>query len=404
MDNPINQIRQYKAAQAWGKAVQSAPPKAIVAREVGYDATQGKAVIETDDGGQVFAESITNGYRGPNQAVRLNQAGNFITADSMPRPKRETVKKTERKVYGKLKILYLKDGVLWIGGDRATPKKLKTNIDPQLIYSFNNLGDGDKYVVTGKAKDSTAVISVLNDKAKTAPNFTSPDVTAFPITIDPGSFFLPPIAKGHGFFANYYPARYWYRDRHADLGASDPQNHPTFIYPDETRTAFSIPSTERPGATESSDDWKIWLASKNLEATLVNRLRKPSIDSSLIYEIYVYRNGALTQLYTSIGATSSSTPTPLENISLFSYVNWVGQRAYSLVLENNLSVQAAGTYSSVWAQRSAVNLDYTKDRQCWITVAREGAAVNGFVKQKDIRTYAYKIPKGSQVLAMSYHP
>jgi hypothetical protein len=145
--HPIEAIQNYKAGQQLKAALKPVAKSSIGATEIGFDANQGKAVIATEDGGQLYTESITNGYRGPGQAVRIDRDGSVIVSDSMPRPKTPEIKTETPILYRKLQILYITGSgnkiAYYVGGFQRKPIKVGTIGDGWQAASLENNGLAD---------------------------------------------------------------------------------------------------------------------------------------------------------------------------------------------------------------------------------------------------------------------
>jgi hypothetical protein len=132
--HPIEAIQNYKAGQQLKAALKPVAKSSIGATEIGFDANQGKAVIATEDGGQLYTESITNGYRGPGQAVRVDRDGSVIVSDSMPRPKTPEIKTETPILYRKLEA-EIKSPIMSavFSGSRSRLERSVTGGRPQVL-------------------------------------------------------------------------------------------------------------------------------------------------------------------------------------------------------------------------------------------------------------------------------
>ena len=158
LDDPIANIKalreQIRQAGAYGAAERAReaslnPPAAEYA---GFDARSGEAILKLPNGELVRGQPIFNSLIQPGDRVILDPATGRPFADQVsvsPQPP-EIVEPEPAEVFGKLKILYYTpDGGLWIGGDRAVPKRIG-QWDGSRQWSISNLGSGaNRFVVSG---------------------------------------------------------------------------------------------------------------------------------------------------------------------------------------------------------------------------------------------------------------
>lgn len=110
---------------------------------------------------------------GGHEAATAREA---VHTDRRARPK--------SKNFGKIKILFSKkDGdqtVFYIGGDRATPKRIFSTKHPAAVALIHNLGDGDRYIVGivfyKNERESEIVILSPSPWMISPPKRTQPDV------------------------------------------------------------------------------------------------------------------------------------------------------------------------------------------------------------------------------------
>jgi hypothetical protein len=89
--NPIELLKTHKATRDYAAAVKSSQAQTMArdrtqfaGRVVGVDASRGLVAIDTDDLGRINAESNTNGYLVPGQAVIATRDGGRFWVDGMP--------------------------------------------------------------------------------------------------------------------------------------------------------------------------------------------------------------------------------------------------------------------------------------------------------------------------------
>lgn len=397
--SPIDLIRQHKAQQQLKTAIKKPTRSEIGATEIGFDANQGKAVIATEDGGQLYTESITNGYRGPNQPVRVNRDGSVIVSDSMPRIKPVVTTAPTATVYGKLKILFSYKGALWIGADRRTPKRLNIKLNPARVLSFDNLGDGDKYIVSGVDAESEKLVTVTNGKRSISPDGFDFSLSGGVTNPLEAGFFVPPPAKGHGLFIR--PSTEIENSIYWNVITSDSVANQDYIYPGISQPSYVVVP---PGETfvETELRWRVRLADRGIKSTLIESLSKESRFAPLISRKYIYRSGALTLM----GEVSSFDPPPAQlpnyaAIPYFDYPNWINKSLYTIQMQSGYQIPT--TIADI--QQAALNRNYTIDRTVAVTVSTESPGdYNVFKRSRTIPAKTYKIPAAAVPIAYSYHP
>jgi hypothetical protein len=412
--DPIRAIQTYKAGQQLKAALKPATKSPIGATDIGFDANQAKAVIKTEDGGQLYAQSITNGYRFPGQAVRVDQDGSAIVSDSAPRIKLAPTSDVASQAYGKLKILYFDKGALWIGGDRRIPKRLKTDfaLDLNNYLSFNNLGDGDRYILSGRDL-ALGRIATIKNGVKLAPpvgiDFGVVDSRDFRnLFVNPG-YFSANSGFGHGFFLNNV----------ADLGASaiywdginyEKISNPDFYYNLDQDAGAGLwwisPGVSRPVSystlydmfgvpDDNSDRWGVSFVSKNLDSIGVWHAvenSNPNGGGFGFLERYIYRRKTeqLELFGTSFTATRPATG---PEIGIYDFPNWVGKNVYSI------------RHISAFDNPTVRDLAQDRDRNLTISISQEAPGdIQLFQAKKTIKTPVYRIPKTAIIRAYSYHP
>jgi hypothetical protein len=396
--HPIEAIQNYKAGQQLKAALKPVAKSPIGATEIGFDANQGKAVIDTEDGGQLYTRSITNGYRGPGQAVRVDRDGSVIQSDSMPRPKVPVAETATPKVYGKLKILYIYNGALWIGGDRRIPKRLNTNftLDSNNRFSFNNLGDGDKYILSGFNSADTGIETIAGGKKALIPNglsFTLTDSAQFKnLFLFPG-YFSVDQGFGHGLFVNNLAdlgasAKYWDGINHDSISnpdyyydlVQDSGSGNWWIAPGVSKPVLYIRGIENNAPYFRSNTWGVHFASKNLDSIGVWSWDQTNGGGIRRY-IYRRKTGQL-----DFFGMAPDSPV-VQQIGIYDFPNWVGSKVYST------------------RQATAIDFQQGRDRQFPIAIAKESPGnFDLFEPEKTIKTPVYRIPKTAVIRAYSYHP
>jgi hypothetical protein len=305
----------------------------------------------------------------------------------------------KRKIYGKLKILYTYDGALWIGGDRSTPKLLDTGlaIDSGSRLSFNNLGDGDQYILSGYDPIAGNIATIKNGVKTVNPStqlFTLNDSATFRnLFLFPG-YFGSVQGFGHGLFlynlANLgAAATYW--DGENSQTASNPDFASDVVQDSGSGNWWIAPGVSRPvsylrGEADGAEffratTWGVHFASKNLESIGVWSFGQSAANPAIAHYIYRTATGQLEAFGVDPGIYSGPP------IGIYHYPNWVGDRVYSV------------------NQTSPDDFTQDLDRQIPIAIAEEFPGdFQRFRSSGQITTPVYAIPGTAVIRAYSYHP
>jgi hypothetical protein len=398
------------------KAARPAPAPAPPNRYqlVGY---RGESPIVRVPGGQPFVagQVETNGAieTGP---IQTRQAGNDLRIDGVPRVKPKPQPVTTAK-YGKLKILYRREGGLWIGGDRSNPIQLPDYFNINQVFGFNNYGEGDRYLIAARSNASSAIkVLVDGNEYDSPPGFESDYNVGMRINYD-DDFLGVNEYKDNGLFINRFDrSHYWALDKFSETVMNstipfDPLNPPAngtvfplsgnlYISPEVTKPyAEAISYQPAPGGGDSFvslnfSNWLVSLADVGLTSTIVEHRSKAALNAPIISRKYIYRSGQLNLFGESI------TGSPNPSIDVFdSYPNWVGEALYSI----KLGAQPGDGPGEIEIARN--NRDSSKDREVTITVGDETPGYYSIFKRADaVQTKAWAIPEDAIVLAYSYNP
>ena len=301
----------------------------------------------------------------------------------------------KRKIFGKLKILYTYDGALWIGGDRPTPTMLDTGLAIDSALTFNNLGNGDNYILSGFDPANQRVATIRSGGKTLAPNgfeFSLTDSASF----FPPNYFNVPNGLGHGLFINNIAdsgavARYW--DGIDDGFISNPDYLETLGQDAGSGDWWIAPGVSRPVTYSTTYDafgvpdrdenrWGFFFASANLDSIAVwNFIDATNAGGVVSIAHYIYRRST-GQLDAFDGVFNFRQPSNISN-----FANWVGDRVYGIL------------------QTDPIHFDFAQTRDMPIAIWQETAgATISYQSVGTINTQVYAIPATAVVRAYSYHP
>jgi hypothetical protein len=302
----------------------------------------------------------------------------------------------QRKKYGKLKILYTYDGALWIGGDRSTPTMLDTGLDIDAALTFNSLGNGDNYILSGRDSATQRVATIRNGEKTLAPNGLVFGVTDS-ANFFPPNYFGAPNGLGHGLFINNLAnsgatAIYW--DGANSGSISNPDYADGLVQASGSGNWWIAPGVSRPVTYDTfyqengvldgdTNRWGFFFVSANLDSIAVWNYVDASagVLGPLYIDHYIYRRST-GQLVAFDGVFNFRQPSSQPN-----YANWVGDRVYGIL------------------QTEPIHFDRAQNRDMPIAIWQETAgATISYQSAGTISTPVYAIPETAVIRAYSYHP
>jgi hypothetical protein len=358
--------------------------------------TSGGAIVRWN-GQEIRASIWTNGLLKPGQVVPVTVDGGGPVVHGMPKMRHQPEAQAPvAKTFGKLKILYIDDGALWIGGDRRIPKRLSTSLNIDSALTFNNLGDGDKYILSGFDPVSQGVATIRDGGETLAPNgfmFSVTDSASF----FPPNYFSAPNGLGHGLFINNSAnsgatAIYWdggdsgsiSNPDYADGLGQDAGSGNWWIAPGVSRPVTYDRFYQASGVPDDdSNRWGFFFVSANLDSIAVWNYVDISagVSGPIFIEHYIYRRST-GQMVAFDGLFNFRQPSNISN-----FANWVGDRVYGIL------------------QTEPIHFDFVQDRDMPISIWQETAGQTISYQSADtISTRVYAIPDTAVVRAYSYHP
>lgn len=116
-------------------------------RELGYNADDGKSIVESRDEGTIKTEPVTNGYRAPGRDVSVQRSGNIAQSNSMPKSRSRSLKpKAKPDKFKPIKFLFVLNGKYFVGGYQKKPIEVgKNQFHPRIIENHG----GRKFALIG---------------------------------------------------------------------------------------------------------------------------------------------------------------------------------------------------------------------------------------------------------------